>query len=476
LSLRLRLMAALTYVLLLAVIALAVPLAINLSARVKAEVRTQAQAQGDLVAATAADLLEPTTRRNLAILARTAAVSVRGRVVIVDSQGIVLADSAGVAALGRSYKSRPEFQAALRGRQIQLERSSLTLGQQILATAVPIIHNGRVVGAARVTQSIGAVNDAVRRAQLGLVLIATIVLALGLVAGAVIARQVARPLRRLEGVARRVANGDLRARASLEGSREQRSLADSFNEMTGRIARLVQAHRGFVADASHQLRTPLTALRLRLEAVKAVGVSHAGSAELDAALVEVDRLARTVDELLVLSRAGERQLVGSSLDLGELAASAVERWRSSVSARGMKLRHRRGGEETSVWAARADVERALDILIENAVNYSPSGAPMTLVSAPGRVEVRDRGPGVPADERDAVFDRFHRGNAGLAGPPGSGLGLAIARELIRGWGGDVTIEDQPGGGSIAIISLPRTEGASQTLPVVNPPVDTVASP
>jgi signal transduction histidine kinase len=469
-------MAALSYVLLLAVIALAVPLAINLSARVKAEVSTQAQAQGDLVAATAADLLRPVDRRDLSILARTAAVSLRGRVVVVDSRGIVLADSAGIAALGRNYESRPEIRAALRGRQIQLERTSLTLGQQILATAVPIIRSGQVVGAARVTQSIGAVNDAVRRAQLGLVLIALIVFALGLLAGAVIARQVARPLRRLEGVARRVANGDLRARAPLEGSREQRSLADSFNEMTDRIARLVQAQRGFVADASHQLRTPLTALRLRLEAVKAVGAGLAGDAELDVALVEVDRLARTVDELLVLSRAGERQLAGSSLDLAELAAAAVERWRSSASAHGMKLRHQREGEVTAVWAARADVERALDILIENAVNYSPSGAPITLVSAPGRVEVRDRGPGVPADERDAVFDRFHRGQAGLAGPPGSGLGLAIARELIRGWGGDVAIGDRPGGGSIASVSLPRPAGSSRTLPLVNPPMDTVASP
>jgi two-component system, OmpR family, sensor kinase len=467
-------MAALAYVLLLAVIALGVPLAINMSARVKAEVRTQAQARADLVAAKATDLLRPATRRNLSILAKESSTSVRGRILIVDATGKVLTDSAGRGALGRSYKSRPEIRAALRGRQVQLERNSRTLGQQILATAVPIIHRGRPVGAVRVTQSIAAINDAVQRAQLALVVLAVVVLALGLLAGAVIAHQVAGPLGRLEATARRVANGDLQARAALEGSREQRSLAASFNEMTDRIARLVMAQRGFVADASHQLRTPLTGLRLRLEEIKESGLSQAGNAGLEAAVVEVDRLARTVDELLVLSRAGERQLVGSGLDLAELAASAVERWRPSASDRGMKLGHRQEGERSLVWAARADIERVLDILVENAVNYSPPGIRISIVTGPGRVEVQDRGPGIPADERDVVFDRFHRGRAGLAGPTGTGLGLAIARELTRGWGGDVTIEDRPGGGLIATVSLPQRADADGGLPAVNPSTDTVA--
>jgi signal transduction histidine kinase len=474
-TLRLRLLGALTYVLLLAIVALGVPLAINLSARVKAEVRTQAQAQADLLAATAADLLRPGQRQELTTLATTAASSLRGRILVVNKSGGVLVDSTGSALVGSSYESRPEIEAALAGRQVQVQRASRTLGQAILATAVPIIRNGRPVGAVRVTQSIAAVNSAVRRTEVGLALISLIVLALGLLAGAIIAAQIGRPIRRLQDVARSVAHGELDARAEIEGSREQRSLAVSFNEMTDRIARLLALQRQFVADASHQLRTPLTGLRLRLEETRAQGVNPQADKELEAALGEVDRLAQMVDELLVLSSAGERQASGKPLDLEAVARSALRRWEPAATARGIELSYRRVAPTISVWAAGPDIERALDSLLENAINYSPSESSIELLTGGGRIEVRDRGPGVAGDERGAVFERFRRGRAGRSGPPGSGLGLSIARELVRAWGGEVAIEGRAGGGSSAVLSLPaRAEGHDRhpALQALNPTVST----
>ena len=202
------LLAALAYVLLLAIVALGVPLGLNLSARINDEVRSQAEGQADLVAATAADLLTPSRRRDLAVLAHTAAAAVRGRVLIVDRTGIVLADSAVPPELGSSYAGRPEIARALGGHRVQVQRASSTLGEKILATAVPIIRNRATAGAVRVTQSVSAVNAAVRRVELGLALIGAIVLALGLAVGVVIAGQIARPLGRLERIARRVAGGD----------------------------------------------------------------------------------------------------------------------------------------------------------------------------------------------------------------------------------------------------------------------------
>ena len=356
-SLRARLILALGYVLLLAIVAFGVPLAINLSARVNAEVRTQARAQADLVAATAADLLGAASRPELATLARSGAASIRGRILITDARGTVLADSNGSAQVGTSYASRPEVRAALGGRQAQFQRYSRTLEMQILATAAPIIHQGRSAGAVRVTQGVSTVQAAVRRAELGLVLIAAIVLALGLVAGIVIARQIAGPVQRLQRVARRVARGDLQARAELEGSLEQRSLARSFNEMTERIARLLDAQRQFVADASHQLRTPLTGLRLRLEEARAEVGAGPAERDLAAGIAEVDRLSATVDQLLVLSRAGERRLEGAWVDLDDVpprrfcAGATTRGSAASRSSTGVPRRPGSCGRPAATWSA-----------------------------------------------------------------------------------------------------------------------------
>jgi signal transduction histidine kinase len=326
-----------------------------------------------------------------------------------------------------------------------------------------------------VTQGIAAVDSAVRRVEVGLVLIGLIVLGIGLLAAAIMAAQVGRPIKRLEQVARSLAQGQLSARAELEGSREQRSLAGSFNEMTERITRLLSAQRAFVADASHQLRTPLTGLRLRLEEARAHTQDAAALTELNAALDEVDRMADTVEELLVLSAGGERQTRATMIDLDELTAAAVARWQPAARERSITLVRLRSNEPGSAWAARPDIERALDSLLENALKYSSAGSTVELVTGPARVEVRDRGEGIAADEREAVFTRFHRGRAGQAGFRGTGLGLSIARELARGSGGEITINERPGGGSVAVLSLASggEQGEQRALPAFNPEPSTL---
>jgi signal transduction histidine kinase len=231
--------------------------------------------------------------------------------------------------------------------------------------------------------------------------------------------------------------------------------------MTDRVARLLVAQREFVADASHQLRTPLTGLRLRPEEAKAHLTNRKAGAELDAAIAEVDRLSHTVGELLVRSRAGERELTGAPVDLTELAASATRRWQARATDAEIALEHQDRAHGATAWAAAPDLERALDALLENALRYPPSGTTVTVASAPGRIEVRDRGPGVTEEEREIVFERFHRGHAGRAGPPGDGLGLPIARELTRAWGGDVTISRRVGGGAIATLSIASVPAAER---------------
>jgi signal transduction histidine kinase len=440
-------------VLVLAVVSLGVPLALSLRDRVNAEVHSQALSQADVVAATSADLLSPPNAAELGALVRSSAASVRGRVLIVNARGLVVADSAASSTLASSYASRPEIAAALHGRAVQTQRASRSLGENILATAAPVLRRGSTIGAVRITQSVTAVRHAVRSTVAKLALVAGTVLLLGLLAGGVIARQVALPLRRLEGAARRVAGGDLSARAVVEGSSEQRSLSASFNEMADRVQRLIGAQREFVADASHQLRTPLTALRLRLEEARAAGVGAEVAAELDAGTAEVDRLAVIVNELLVLSRAEDRELQGERVDLQDAVARAVERWHAAAQAGGIALGSV-GEESGTAWCARADLDRALDVLIENALRYSPPGGEVTITGSDGRIEVRDRGPGLAPGEDELVFERFHRGRAGRQGPAGSGLGLAIARTLARAWHGDARLGNRAGGGTVAVLEFP----------------------
>ena len=452
-SLRATLLLALAYVLLLALIALGVPLAVSLRDRVDSEVKGQARSQADVVAATASELIDPPRRRGLARVARRSAESVRGRVIVVDRRGRLLADSAGTAP-GRSYASRPEVRSALRGHSEQISRNSETLGTEILATAVPVLEHGRPAGAVRITQSVAAVNRAVRTSLLDLAALAGVVLLLGLAAGALIARQIAKPIRRLDRAAREVAEGELDTSVAIEGSSEQRSLGRAFNEMTQRIKRLLRVQQDFVSDASHQLRTPLTGLRLRLENLAARKRDDAETAtELEASMREIDRLSQIVDELLVLSRAGEHELPGERVDLGDAAERAAERWRRSAAERRIELAVRSDGA-ASAWCARPDLDRSLDALVENALRYSPAETTVTIAAAPGRVEVLDEGPGLAPGEEEAVFERFSRGSAGRGGPSGTGLGLPIARELTRQWGGDVSLANRDRGGLRAVIEVP----------------------
>lgn len=445
----------------LALIALGLPLALSLKDRVNTEVRSQAHSQAEIVATGASNLIAPTDEDALTRLINIAAGTVRGRVLVVDKSGKVVADSGNPGSVGSNYSSRPEIAAALDGKSDQRERASDTLDAEILATSDPVFRGNGVVGAVRITQSVEAVHSAVSRSLLGLGLLGALVLAFALVSGAVIANQIARPIRRLEVTARRFATGGTEAEAEVTGSSEQRSLARSFNEMTARVGRLLRSQRDFVANASHQLRTPLTGLRLRLEGLTEETSDPGKKAELEAGLSEVDRLARMVDELLILSRAGEIDVPGEDLDLGELTGETYERWLPAVGKRTLVLGDTGGRDIGTVFCARADFERVLDALVENAVNYSPPESRITIEASPGMIRILDEGEGLDPGEEETVFDRFARGRSGRQGVKGTGLGLAIARELISQWGGSVTISSRESGGVEATVKLPLRMEASE---------------
>ena len=307
-------------------------------------------------------------------------------------------------------------------------------------------------GAVRITQDIGSVNAAVREVTIGVVAIGAVGLAVGMIVAFGLANSLSRPLTRLAVAAQRLGRGDFSARAGhVGGAQEMDSLGRSFDEMADRVERTVRAQREFVANASHQLRTPLTGMKLRLEAAAAEVTDPSVKRDLRAADQEVDRLANTIDRMLVMAKEVEEGHT-SLVDLRNVSDRAEERWRDRAAEAGTSVVV--SGEGGGVLADPVDLDQIVDNLIDNALTHGAGPIEIDATARDGRavLSVRDHGNGIPAEDQEHVTDRFYRGDA--ESTEGSGLGLAIARELAERWGGDLSISNAATGGARVEVRLP----------------------
>ena len=235
-------------------------------------------------------------------------------------------------------------------------------------------------------------------------------------------------------------------------------LSIAINGTLDRIETGVAAQRQFAADASHELRTPLTVISTSLEVARrkprdAAHWEHVA----DGTLAEVRRMHALMDKLLELSRAGAAGLRHEARDLRTLAAAAIERALPVASKREIVLELLAREDVT------ADVDQdaigiVLDNLLRNAIDHAPDASVVSVVVGPGRtICVDDRGPGVPAEIRERIFEPFARGvhrTTDRAAGSGFGLGLAIVKRIVDGHGGTVTVEDRAGGGARFMVALP----------------------
>ncbi|MER6955742.1 HAMP domain-containing sensor histidine kinase [Streptomyces sp. NPDC000618] len=295
--------------------------------------------------------------------------------------------------------------------------------------------------------------------------LAVLVLAAAAAIGAVVARRITRPLRQLNDMATKFSDGDLTARTPVTGPPETQTLARTLNAAGERLDTLIASQRIFVADASHQLRTPLTALRLSLDNI-ADGVDDEFVREdVEQATAEVVRMSRLVNGLLVLARAEAKVTAAEPLSLYDIVAERLSVWRPAADERGVTIALRGSADDRpSVLASPGHLDQVLDNVLSNALEVSPDGATITVraVSKGDKVvlSVLDEGPGMSDAEKSRAFDRFWRGQ-GLTGRSGSGLGLAVVKQLVTDDGGTVTLTDAPGGGLCVAISLrasPRSGG------------------
>lgn len=288
--------------------------------------------------------------------------------------------------------------------------------------------------------------------------LAVLVLAAAAAIGAYAARRITAPLRELNSMASKFSDGDLTARSPVTGPPETQTLARTLNQGAERLDTLVASQRIFVADASHQLRTPLTALRLSLDNI-ADGVDDEFVREdVEQATAEVVRMSRLVNGLLVLARAEAKVTAAEPLPLFDIVAERLAVWRPAADERGVTIAL--GGSTADgrllVLASPGHLDQVLDNVLSNALEVSPDGGRITVqVETRGEevlLSVLDQGPGMSDAEKSRAFDRFWRGQ-GLTGRSGSGLGLAVVKQLVTDDGGTVTLTDAPGGGLAVRISL-----------------------
>ena len=276
-------------------------------------------------------------------------------------------------------------------------------------------------------------------------------LALGV--AAVLARGIARPLVRVARASGRLAAGDDPEALPVDGPRELRGLAQSFNTMADQLARAREAERSFLLSVSHELRTPLTAIRGYAEALEEGVLSPATAVKV--IRTEAARLERLVADLLSLARLNRQrfEIRPTIVDLGEIARETVARHAARARELGVELRL----EHDERAPAEADPDRVLQAvsnLVENALRCTPAGGTVTLTASPGSLNVEDTGPGIAPEDVPHAFERFflyRRYNGDR--PVGTGLGLAIVRELAVTMGGDVDVESS-GAGATFTIRLP----------------------
>jgi signal transduction histidine kinase len=388
------------------------------------------------------------------------------RAVVVDAAGSAVAASGPhEPAVGTDLSGMAEIAAAARGRQTTADR--VVRSEDVLSTTVPVVSSKSAVGAVRVSASLAVVAQRTREHWLLLAGLGGVVAMVVLLVSTLLARSFTRPLAELDAGAARLGEGDLAARVRVpDDPPELHGLARSFNATAARLETLVLAQQAFVADASHQLRTPLTALSLRLENLEEES-SDFRLEDLQGARTEVQRLARLVDGLLTLARAEDATAPTANVDVASVLAGRRNAWEPVAAERGVELQVDR--EAPDVRSVPGRLEQILDNLISNALDVAPAGSAVTVRArrdgAQVRVEVGDGGPGMTPEQRARAFDRFWRAEPSRRDRGGFGLGLAIVGRLVAADGGTVELTDAPQGGLAVVLRLPAAPASIPLGPV-----------
>ncbi|MCP4537358.1 MAG: HAMP domain-containing protein [Chloroflexi bacterium] len=345
------------------------------------------------------------------------------------------------------------------------ERLGQTLNRWELDLATPIIMDGQQVGFLIIPpfsslEELEPFPSIATRILRNFLFTGLAVVGFTLLVGLFLSRGMGRPLSNLTAATRSVAAGHLDVRVPDHYPGEMGELAAAFNRMAEELARADELRRNLTADVAHELRTPLSVIRGKLEGVLD-GVYPNTSEHLEPVLEEVELLTHLVEDLrlLALTEAGQLTLEKQPMDVGDLLRDAHVNFGPQASDRDVTLALDLPVELPKVLADRRRISQVLGNLLTNALRHTPEGGCVTLSAEPGEgvvtVMVADTGAGIPPEHLPYVFERFWRGNKARTRNGGrTGLGLAIAKHLVEAHGGEISVESVPGKGSKFRFTLP----------------------
>jgi two-component system sensor histidine kinase MprB len=388
---------------------------------------------------------------------------VRGYQQVVSANGTILIRSARGVSL--PVEAHTRLLAAAGGASFFRDAYVHDTHLRILAEPLGAGH------AVQFAQPLTEVDSLLARLRLILVLLVVGGIALAALLGRLVAGAAVQPLKRLTQTTEHVAlTQDLSQRIRPSGDDELGRLATSFNAMLDALERSmsaldasVHAQRQLVADASHELRTPVTSLRTNIEILQQQGQEmdpHDSRRLLSDVVEQIEELTLLMNDLIELARGEEPRADAEELRLDLLVSEVLERAHRHAPTTPLQVEL----EPTIVTGVPARLERAIGNLIDNAIKYSIPGGPVEVRLKDGALTVRDHGPGISAEDLPYIFDRFYRG-AEARGRPGSGLGLAIVRQVASQQGGSVTAEPAAGDGTRMRLLLPGAEAVEDSQPV-----------
>ncbi|MFG2970257.1 sensor histidine kinase [Streptomyces sp. NPDC048288] len=452
---------------LLVLLALEVPFGVFYGRSELSRFSHAAQQSAMTLAAVCEEKMEHGLSADLPDVARAYGRRTHSRVLVTGHTGTVLIDTAARARAGEDLSAERDISSALRGHPAVVTGDASGPGEELLFVTVPGGSAATVPCVVRTEYALGPLRARVHAVWMVLGVVGLGVLATVSLIGFALARSITRPVQALERATAQLAEGRITdPPATDHGPPELRRLAASFTSTATRLQHLLQAQQAFSSEVSHQLKTPLTALRLRLENFEP-HLAPCARDSLDKALGETERLSRVVQGLLALARLEVSATRPVAVDLDVVVADRAAVWAAFADEQhvGIDVAVATGAQ---VWTVPGALEQIIDNLLSNALRFSPPGTAVRLATVTPRrdggrtplmaeLHVIDQGPGMAEADRVRAFERFWR--ATDADHDGTGLGLPMVRQLAHAAGGEVTLEAAPDGGLDAVVRLRRAESA-----------------